>query len=84
MGMGLIQRPGAIEYPPTIGAVAGLGIRVSLGGGAAVGVHVWGAYEFRDHFNDYPGPDPGTQRRAPKLAFIFGPSISIGNVGTNL
>jgi hypothetical protein len=84
MGMGLIQRPGAIEYPPTIGAVAGVGIRVSLGGGAAVGVHVWGAYEFRDHFNYYPGPDPGTQRRAPKLAFIFGPSISIGNVGTNL
>jgi hypothetical protein len=84
MGMGLIQRPGAIDYPPTIGAVAGLGIRVSLGAGAAVGVHVWGAYEFRDHFDYYPGADMRTQRRAPKLAFIFGPSISIGNVGTNL
>ena len=48
MGMGLIQRPGAIDYPPTIGAVARLGIRVPLGGGAAVGVHVWAAYEFRE------------------------------------
>jgi hypothetical protein len=84
MGMGLVQRPGAIEYPPTIGAVAGLGIRVSLGAGAAVGVHVWGAYEFRDDFNYNLTADMRTQRRAPKLAFIFGPSISIGNVGTNL
>jgi hypothetical protein len=86
MGMGLIQRPGAIEYPPTIGAVAGVGVRVPLGGGAAVGVHVWGAYEFRDDFDYYIDPDDRTlgQRRAGKLAFIFGPSISIGNVGINL
>jgi hypothetical protein len=85
MGMGLIQRPGAIDYPPTLGAVAGAGIRVSLGAGAAVGVHVWAAYEFRDDFDYFP--DPGNQsdrRRARKLAFIFGPSISIGNVGANL
>ena len=91
MGMGLIQRPGAIDYPPTIGAVAGLGIRVPLGGGAAVGVHVWGAYEFRDGFDykldtrDSRTCEAGAScRRAPRLAFIFGPSISIGNVGTNL
>ena len=85
MGMGLIQRPGAIEYPPTIGAVGGFGIRVPLGGGAAVGVHVWGAYEFRDDFNYYPDTrNMSVSRRAPKWAFIFGPSISIGNVGVNL
>jgi hypothetical protein len=94
MGMGLIQRPGATEYPPTLGAIAGFGIRVPLGGGAAVGVHVWGAYEFREAL--YYRPDPRTTnmpcrseadancRRAGRLAFIFGPSISIGNVGTNL
>ena len=85
MGMGLIQRPGAIDYPPTIGAVAGIGLRVPLGAGAAVGVHVWAVYEFRDDF-DYYGDLAGKTdlRRASKIAFIFGPSISIGNVGTNL
>jgi hypothetical protein len=85
MGMGLIQRPEAIEYPPTIAAVVGLGIRVPLGGGAAVGVHVWGAYEFRDDFDYYLDSKQMTGlRRAPNWAFIFGPSISIGNVGINL
>jgi hypothetical protein len=91
MGMGLIQRPGQIEYPPTIGAVAGLGIRVPLGGGAAVGVHVWGAYEFRDDFqykldvkDDRGCEVAGVCRSASRWSFIFGPSISIGNVGTNL
>jgi hypothetical protein len=91
MGMGLIQRPGAIDYPPTIGAVAGMGIRVPLGGGAAVGVHVWAAYEFREAFNYRTDLKAATNRqlsavckRAPRVAFIFGPSISIGNVGTNL
>jgi hypothetical protein len=89
MGMGLIQRAGAVEYPPTIGAVAGLGIRVPLGGGAAVGVHVWGAYEFRDDFlysvdKSSATCGPGDVcRAASHFAFIFGPSISIGNVGTN-
>jgi hypothetical protein len=92
MGMGLIQRPGAIDYPPTIGAVAGLGIRVPLGAGAAVGVHVWAAYEFRESFNYRTDLKSGDEcatlspvcKRAPRVAFIFGPSISIGNVGTNL
>jgi hypothetical protein len=92
MGMGLIQRPGAIDYPPTIGAVAGMGIRVPLGGGAAVGVHIWAAYEFRESFNyrtDLKAADEcdtlsAVCKRAPRVAFIFGPSISIGNVGTNL
>ena len=92
MGMGLIQRAGAVEYPPTIGAVAGLGIRVPLGGGAAVGVHIWGAYEFRDDFafkidpksaGSCDGVPPSDCRSASHFAFIFGPSISIGNVGTN-
>jgi hypothetical protein len=92
MGMGLIQSPGAIEYPRTFGAVAGLGIRVPLGGGAAVGVHVWGVYEFRDDVEYRLDPRDtrpcqaafGNCKNASRFAFIFGPSISIGNVGTNL
>ena len=97
MGMGLIQRPGAIDYPPTIGAVAGVGLRVPLGPSAAVGVHVWAAYEFRDAFRYKLDPNaaggcdanagggfPAGCRTAPRWAFIFGPSISIGDVGRNL
>jgi hypothetical protein len=92
MGMGLIQRAGTIDYPPTFGLVAGFGIRVPLGAGAAVGVHVWGAYEFRDQVLYDPKaradcaamPLPVGCRPASRFSFIFGPSISIGNVGTNL
>jgi hypothetical protein len=92
MGMGLIQRPGSTEYPPTLGAIAGLGIRVPLGdGGAAVGVHVWGVYEFREklsYVKDERGravtcPKGAACETASRFALIFGPSISIGNVGTN-
>ncbi len=93
MGMGLIQRPGSLEYPATLGAIVGMGIRVPLGGGAAVGVHLWGAYEFRDPLDykldakgravDCMGGTEGC-RKASRFALIFGPSISIGNVGTNL
>ncbi len=86
MGVGLIQSPGAIgQYPPTLAAVGGLGIRVPLGGGAAVSVHAWVAYEFRRDF--LYAPDLSDQMRkqdAPHWMFIFGPSIAIGNVGTNL
>jgi hypothetical protein len=97
MGMGLIQRPGALEYPPTIGAVAGLGLRVPLGGSAAVGVHLWAVYELRDDFRykadpnatggcaaDAAGAYPAGCKLAGRVAFIFGPSITIGDVGTNL
>lgn len=87
MGVGLIQRQGGVpSYPATLAAVAGLGVRVPLGQGAAVGVHVWGAYEFRRaYYYDLAVPtDPQSGRRASHWAFIFGPSISIGNVGFNL
>ena len=86
MGMGLIQRPGAVDYPPTLGAVAGLGIRVSLGAGAAVGRARLGRLRVPGRLRLLPRtPTTATQtRRAGKVAFIFGPSISIGNVGTNL
>jgi hypothetical protein len=92
MGMGLVQQTALGDYPPTLGAVAGLGVRVPLGDTASVGIHVWAAYEFRDRF-DYKVDPKATGscstgdavcRSAPRVAFIFGPSISIGDVGTNL
>jgi hypothetical protein len=85
MGMGLIQRPGpnSVDYPPTLGAVGGFGIRVPLGdGAAAVGVHIWAAYEFRERVQYKDAA--GQLKNASHWAFIFGPSISIGDVGTNL
>jgi len=84
MGMGLIpSRSNLSEYPPTLSLVAGIGVRVPLGSGAAVGVHGWFSYEFRNDF-EYQVSDGGPFRQASRFAFIFGPSISIGNVGTNL
>ncbi len=75
MGLGLISD--VPDYPPTLAAVTGLGVRVPLGQGAAVGVHAWAAYEFREDFQ-YEG------KLATRWAFIFGPSISVGNAGRNL
>jgi hypothetical protein len=87
MGIGLIpQAEKNVTIPRTLAAVAGAGLRIDLGAGAAVGVHLWGAYEFRD---DYPyrlqnPDDPASGRPAPHWAVFFGPSIAIGNAGTNL
>jgi hypothetical protein len=50
-----------------------------------VGVHLWGAYEFRDEYSYLAKPgDAATAARAPHWAVFFGPSIAIGNAGTNL
>jgi hypothetical protein len=66
-------------FPPTLVTLLGFGLRVEIGQGAAVGVHLWGAYEFRSRYTY------GTDGRvAPHWSLLFGPSISIGNVGTNL
>jgi hypothetical protein len=87
MGVGLIpQRPsGTTAIPRTLAAVAGFGLRVDLGAGAAVGIHLWGAYEFRSEYR-YGGVqnDPNSGTVAPHWALFFGPSIAIGNAGTNL
>jgi hypothetical protein len=66
-------------FPPTLVTLLGVGLRVDIGQGAAVGVHLWGAYEFRSEY--FYGDD---NRRASHWSLLFGPSISIGNVGTNL
>ncbi len=81
MGMGLLQPANEAPFPPTLGAVAGLGLRMPLGGGnTAISVHLWGVYEFRDRYvPDATRPD----RAASHWAVIFGPSVSLGNVGVN-
>ncbi|WP_052519636.1 hypothetical protein [Archangium violaceum] len=89
MGVGLVQTGGLLnDYPPTLAAVAGLGIRVPLGGGstggqAALSIHVWGAYEFREAYF-IKLPDGSVGREVGRWALIFGPSISLGNIGMNL
>lgn len=81
LGASLIpqQYNGMSAFPPTLVTLLGLGVRVEIGQGAAVGVHLWGAYEFRSAY--VYGDD---QRKATHWSLLFGPSISIGNVGTNL
>jgi hypothetical protein len=66
-------------FPPTLVTLLGFGLRVEVGQGAAVGVHLWGAYEFRSQYTF--GAD---NHAASHWSLLFGPSISIGNVGTNL
>jgi hypothetical protein len=86
MGVGLIpQRNNIADVPRTLAAVAGTGLRIDLGAGAAVGVHLWGAYELRNSYTYLARPsDPTSITRAPRWAIYFGPSIAIGNAGTNL
>ena len=82
MGMGLLQPANTTPYPATLGAVAGVGIRLPLGGSdTAIAIHMWGVYEFRGRY----APDPSSPNAdASHWAIIFGPSVSIGNVGANL
>jgi hypothetical protein len=86
MGVGLIpQRSSTSDIPRTLAAVAGAGLRIDLGAGAAVGVHLWGAYEFRNEYSYLSRPNDMTSAtRASHWALFFGPSIAIGNAGTNL
>nr|WP_281171832.1 hypothetical protein [Cystobacter fuscus] len=88
MGLGLIPQSSDIHFPPTLALVGGVGLRVPIGTGAAVGVQAWIAHEFRGDVtrNLKPGEDPNTDLRVPssKWSFMFGPSISIGDIGFNL
>ncbi|MBZ4396392.1 hypothetical protein VZQ01_24365 [Myxococcus faecalis] len=81
MGMGLIPQSGDIEFPPTLAVVMGLSLRVPIGPGAAVGAQAWVAREFRD---DITRRSDGSVVDSSRWSFIFGPSISVGNVGFNL
>ncbi len=86
MGLGLVPQSGDIQFPPTLAVVAGLGLRVPIGPGAAVGAQAWVAREFRGDIVRRTNGDPNLETVVPSShwSFIFGPSISIGNVGYNL
>jgi hypothetical protein len=58
---------------------------VPLGQGAAIGIQGWVAREFRDGPIKMMNTDGTTSEiSAGPWSFIFGPSISFGNVGLNL
>jgi hypothetical protein len=85
LGASLIpqQYNNTLPFPPTLATLLGIGLRVEIGQGAAVGVHLWGAYEFRNSY-EYTPSSGGSPRNATHWSLLFGPSISIGNIGTNL
>ncbi len=80
MAIGLANDTGDTGQSLTqVGAVAGLGVSVPIANRASptqasINLHGW----FEESISS-SGADPGRRD-----AFIFGPSISIGNVGTNL
>jgi hypothetical protein len=86
MGMGL-----ATDKDRQMALVWGLGVSVPLGNvnqptQASVNIHAWAAYTVGDHTGqllDPQGNVEGTVKLNP-WAFVFGPSITIGNVGTFL
>ncbi len=93
MGIGLVGTGNFPNYPATLAAVGGVGIAVPLGNigqpsQASLNLHAWVAYEFRPEFQFFANAADATAgvngKSASHWAFIFGPSISIGNVGTVL
>ena len=84
LGIGLAATPG---FPRTLAVLTGLGVGVPIGNRgekteASVNLHAWLAYELRDDYHLTPGHPESPL--ASHLSFLFGPSITIGNVGTNL
>ena len=85
MGLGLAPQSGNFQFPVTLAIVSGLGFRVPLGQGAALGIQAWVAREFRSGPIRMTNPDGTTSNvDASNWSFIFGPSIAFGNVGLNL
>jgi hypothetical protein len=93
IGIGLVGTGNFPNYPATLAAVGGIGIGVPLGNigqvsQASLNLHAWVAYEFRPEFMYYDSITDATNlangKYATHWAFIFGPSISIGNIGVIL
>ncbi len=85
MGIGLAATPG---FPRTLAVLAGVGVGVPIGNRgepsqASVNLHAWAAYELRHDFPLDPVNNPNGPQ-ASHWSFLFGPSITFGNVGTNL
>jgi hypothetical protein len=86
MGVGLASTTG-YTFPPTLAVIAGVGVSIPIGNRgeptqASVNLHAWGAYELRDSYQY--APIGGTPYTPSHWSLLFGPSITIGNVGTNL
>jgi len=87
MGMGL-----ATDKDRQLALVAGFGIGVPLGNvnqptQASVNIHAWAAYTVGSRTGTLLDPTTNLPAGTVKLnpwAFVFGPSITIGNVGTFL
>ncbi len=84
MGIGLAATPG---FPRTLAILGGLGLGVPIGNRgepsqASVNLHAWIAYELRDEYPRDPMNPNGPA--ASHWSLLFGPSITFGNVGTNL
>ena len=91
ISVGLAGNASIPSFPPTLATIAGVGIGIPLGNAgqptqASLNLHAWISREFRSDFNYFAVDDPGHTRplQASHWALIFGPSISIGNVGTVL
>jgi hypothetical protein len=85
MGVGLASTTNYV-FPPTLAVLGGVGVSIPIGNRgeptqAAVNLHAWVAYELRDNYNYTSGSSTLT---ASHWSFLFGPSITIGNIGTNL
>jgi len=83
MGVGLASTP---NFPTTLAVLGGVGVSIPIGNRgeptqAAVNLHAWIAYELRADYVYLSGTSTLT---ASHWSFLFGPSITIGNVGTNL
>jgi hypothetical protein len=84
MGIGLAATPG---FPRTLAVLGGLGLAVPIGNRgettqASVNLHAWIAYELRAETPRDPTNPIGPA--ASHWSFLFGPSITFGNVGVNL
>src|SRR6478735_1634312 len=81
MAIGLANDTSTTGQPLTeIGAVAGLGLSVPIANRstptqASINLHGWFEVDISHHAGD---------SQASRTSIIFGPSISIGNIGTNL
>lgn len=84
LGIGLAATP---DFPRTLAVLGGLGVSIPIGNRgekseAAVNLHAWVAYEFRKDY--HLDPNDRTSPLAKHVSLLFGPSITIGNIGTNL
>ncbi len=88
MGIGFASTIGATTFPPTLAVIGGIGVSIPIGNRgetsqASVNLHLWGAYELRDEYL-YTSVNNTTSFYPSNWSLLFGPSITIGNIGTNL